>query len=81
MITCIIVFSVAVIVALINAHPIKFWRKSAYLLSVSTAIILFSFTEDPLEPQNPESGTALIVIAVFAILYNIVRRGNRREWE
>ncbi len=50
LLTCAIVFVTAVFVVIINAHPIKFWRKSAYLLSVMTSVILFSITEDPTIP-------------------------------
>ena len=35
-----------VIVGLINAEPIKFWRKSAYIISVLMAIVLFAVTRD-----------------------------------
>ena len=35
-----------VIVGVINAEPIKFWRKSAYIISVLIATVLFAITRD-----------------------------------
>ena len=78
-----ILLVMALVVAVVNAHPIKFWRKSAYLMSVLTAVVLFSVTEDPDTEQ--QQGGVLALIAGMGVVYNIVREGQsghgRDCWE